>query len=94
MDELKKIFEDAKKKIGDALNPDMKGEYNMNDMYVLVKDLAHTGGKKAAPISIMRAGTIFYKQKEGGYYSDGFHLIASHIAAESDDYFKKLDTND
>lgn len=90
---LNKIFEEARKNIGKALDPDLTGEYDMSDMYVLIKDLAHTGGKHAAPISIMRTGTIFYKQKDRGYYSDGFHLILGRICRNCDDYFRKLTIN-
>lgn len=91
--ELEKIFAEARKNIGKALEADMTGEYDMNDMYVLIKDLAHTGGKHAAPISIMRTGTIFYKMKDRGYYSDGFHLILGRICKNCTDYFQKLTTN-
>lgn len=93
MNELDKIFEGAKNNIGKALDSDMAGEYDMNDIYVLIKDLAHTGGNRKTPISIMRKNSLFYKQKDSGYYSDGFHLISGHVCKDATDYFQKLIIN-
>jgi len=91
MKTLQEIFENAKKRIGAELHPEQKGEYDMNDMYILAKDLAHTGGTNATtPISIMPKGTIFYRRIASGYYSDGFHLIGEHVAQSYPEYFQKF----
>lgn len=91
--DIEDILNQAKLNISKALSPDLQGEYDLSDAYVLIKDLAHTGGKMAAPISIMRVGNIFYKQKDSGYYSDGFHLILGRICKNCPDYFRKVVVN-
>ena len=90
IEKLEGIFTNAKEIISNVLSPDPEGE-TTNECFVLLKDLAHCGGeKRSAPISIMKAGTIFRKQKDGNYFTDGFHLIARHVAEWSEEYFLYL----
>lgn len=90
INKLEGIFSNAKDIIAKALSPDPEGE-TTNECFVLLKDLAHCGGeKRSAPISIMRAGTIFRKRKEDNYFTDGFHVIARSVANHSEDYFLYL----
>lgn len=88
------IYQDAINKIREALDPAKEGEYDLSDMYLLKKDLAHCGGfgenARNAPISIMRAGTPFVRQKGAGYYSDGFHLVACSVCERCPEYFEKV----
>jgi len=81
------MFDQFKDEIKKALSPEMSGEYE-NKAFRLKKDLAHCGGKNPAPISIMPLGTLFRKKKGEGYYSDGFHLIAEHVAEAWPEYFE------
>lgn len=90
INKLESIFSNAKDIISNALNPNLAGE-TTSECFILLKDLAHCGGeKRSAPISIMRAGTIFRKRKDDNYFTDGFHLIARHVAEYSEDYFLYL----
>ncbi len=90
INKLEGIFTNAKDIIAKALSPDPEGE-TTNECFVLLKDLAHCGGeKRSAPISIMRAGTIFRKKKEDNYFTDGYHLISPRVADSSEDYFLYL----
>lgn len=87
---LEAIFSNAKEIISQALIADASGE-TTTECFILIKDLAHCGGEKRnAPISIMKAGTVFRKQKDGNYFTDGFHLIAKHVAEFSEEYFLYL----
>ncbi len=86
------MFDGFKEEIRKALSPEMSGEYE-NKAFRLKKDLAHCGGRTAAPISIMAAGTLFIKKKDEGYYSDGFHLIAEHVAECWPEYFEPVNVS-
>lgn len=88
-EKLQGIFENAQNIIKSALSPDPSGE-TTNECFVLLKDLAHCGGVSPAPISIMRAGTIFRKKVDSNYFSDGMHVIARHVAEHDEDYFLYL----
>jgi hypothetical protein len=87
--QLNEIFGDATNILKRALSPDPEGE-TTNECYILLKDLAHCGGNSPSPISIMKAGTVFKKKVDSEYFSDGFHLIARHVAEWSKDYFIHL----
>jgi len=87
---LDAFFGNAKEELRKALTVDPSGEVT-TECFVLLKDLAHCGGeKRSAPISIMPAGTVFRKKTDGQYFSDGFHIIARHIAKSSEEYFLYL----
>lgn len=87
--QLNEIFRDATSILKNALSPDPDGE-TTNECYILLKDLAHCGGNSPSPISIMKAGTVFKKKVDSEYFSDGFHLIARHVAEWSKNYFIHL----
>lgn len=89
INKLNSIFNNASEIISEALSPSLSE--TTNECFVLLKDLAHCGGtKRDAPISIMKAGTIFRKRKDDDYFSNGFHLIAKHIAEKNEEYFLYL----
>ena len=92
-EKIEGLFANATDVIRQILSPDPDGE-TTNECFVLLKDLAHCGGTTPSPISIMRAGTVFRKQIDSDYFSDGFHLIARHVAEWSEDYFLYLSEKD
>lgn len=92
-EKIEGLFANATDIIRQALSPDPEGE-TTNECFILLKDLAHCGGNMPSPISIMRAGTVFRKKIDSNYFSDGFHLIARHVAEWSEDYFLHLSEED
>jgi len=88
-EKLQSMFNNAEEIISSILFFDPTGE-TTNECFVLLKDLAHCDGKCEAPISIMKAGTVFRKHVEDNYFTDGFHIIARHVAEFSEDYFLYL----
>lgn len=92
-EKIERLFANATDIIRQALSPDPEVE-TTNECFILLKDLAHCGGNSPSPISIMRAGTVFRKKIDSNYFSDGFHLIARHVAEWSEDYFLYLSEED